>query len=63
MRLPLRALRLRPGLMKPVPGQKNVKTSYRILLVTLPADEPLLPRPRPEPGEPRHDPLRTRGRA
>jgi uncharacterized protein YbjT (DUF2867 family) len=37
MRLPLRAVyNLRPSLMKPVPGQKNLKTSYRILLVLYP---------------------------
>jgi len=37
MRLPLRAVyNLRPSLMKPVPGQKHVKTSYRILLVLYP---------------------------
>jgi len=37
MRLPLRAVyNMRPMLMKPVPGQKNLKTSYRILLVLYP---------------------------
>jgi uncharacterized protein YbjT (DUF2867 family) len=37
MRLPLRAVyNMRPGLMKPVPGQKNLKTSYRIMLVFYP---------------------------
>ena len=37
MRLPLRGVyNMRPSLMKPVPGQKNVKTSYRILLVLYP---------------------------
>ena len=37
MRLPLRGVyNMRPSLMKPVPGQKNVKSSYRILLVLYP---------------------------
>lgn len=37
MRLPLRAVyNLRPSLMKPVPGQKNLKTSYRVGLVLYP---------------------------
>ncbi|HET7543395.1 MAG TPA: NAD-dependent epimerase/dehydratase family protein [Polyangiaceae bacterium] len=37
MRLPLRSVyNMRPSLMKPVPGQKNVKTSYRIGLVFYP---------------------------
>lgn len=36
-RLPFRAVyNFRPGLMKPVPGQKNIKTSYRFLLVLYP---------------------------
>jgi len=37
MRLPLHAVyNMRPSLMKPVPGQKNVKTSYRVMLVAYP---------------------------
>jgi len=37
MRLPLRGVyNMRPSLMKPVAGQKNLKTSYRILLVLYP---------------------------
>ena len=37
MRLPLRAVyNMRPSLMKPVRGQKNVKLGYRILLVLYP---------------------------
>ncbi len=37
LRLPLRGVyNMRPGLMKPVPGQKNVKRSYRILLLLYP---------------------------
>jgi len=37
MRLPLRGVyNMRPALMKPVPGQKNVKRSYRIALVLYP---------------------------
>jgi uncharacterized protein YbjT (DUF2867 family) len=37
MRLPLRGVyNMRPGLMKPVPGQKNLKRSYRFLLVFYP---------------------------
>ncbi|HEY3252636.1 MAG TPA: NAD-dependent epimerase/dehydratase family protein [Polyangiaceae bacterium] len=37
MRLPLRGVyNMRPSLMKPVPGQKNVKTSYRIMLLLYP---------------------------
>jgi uncharacterized protein YbjT (DUF2867 family) len=37
LRLPLRAVyNMRPSLMKPVPGQKNLKTSYRMLLVLYP---------------------------
>lgn len=37
MRLPFRAVyNMRPSLMKPVPGQKNLKRSYRILLVFYP---------------------------
>jgi uncharacterized protein YbjT (DUF2867 family) len=37
MRLPLRAVyNMRPSLMKPVPGQKNLKTSYRLLLPLYP---------------------------
>jgi uncharacterized protein YbjT (DUF2867 family) len=37
MRLPLRDVyNMRPSLMKPVPGQKNLKRSYRILLVFYP---------------------------
>jgi len=44
MRLPLRAVyNMRPSLMKPVPGQKNVKTSYRILLVLYPVMNLFLP--------------------
>ena len=37
MRLPFRGVyNMRPGLMKPVAGQKNLKRSYRILLVFYP---------------------------
>ena len=37
MRLPLRGVyNMRPSLMKPVRGQKNVKTAYRIMLVLYP---------------------------
>ncbi|HYQ44150.1 MAG TPA: NAD-dependent epimerase/dehydratase family protein [Polyangiaceae bacterium] len=37
MRLPLRAVyNMRPSLMKPVPGQKNIKTSYRFMLLFYP---------------------------
>ena len=37
MRLPLRAVyNMRPSLMKPVPGQKNLKRSYRVLLTLYP---------------------------
>lgn len=37
MRLPLRAVyNIRPSLMKPVPGQKNLKTSYRVALLFYP---------------------------
>lgn len=37
MRLPFRAVyNMRPSLMKPAPGQKNLKRSYRILLVFYP---------------------------
>jgi len=37
MRLPFRGVyNMRPSLMKPVPGQKNLKRSYRILLVLYP---------------------------
>jgi uncharacterized protein YbjT (DUF2867 family) len=37
MRLPLRAVyNMRPSLMKPAPGQKNLKTSYRLLLTFYP---------------------------
>ncbi|HYP76939.1 MAG TPA: NAD-dependent epimerase/dehydratase family protein [Polyangiaceae bacterium] len=37
MRLPLRGVyNMRPSLMKPVPGQKNLKTSYRLLLTFYP---------------------------
>lgn len=37
MRLPLRGVyNFRPGLMKPVPGQKNLKTAYRLLLPAFP---------------------------
>ena len=44
MRLPLRAVyNMRPMLMKPVPGQKNLKTSYRILLVLYPLMNLFLP--------------------
>ncbi len=36
-RLPFKAVyNFRPGLMKPVPGQHNVKTSYRVMLVAYP---------------------------
>jgi hypothetical protein len=36
-RLPLRAAyNFRPGLMKPVEGQKNLKRTYRLLLPLLP---------------------------
>jgi len=44
MRLPLRAVyNMRPMLMKPMPGQKNLKTSYRILLVLYPLMNLFLP--------------------
>lgn len=44
MRLPLRAVyNMRPSLMKPVPGQKNIKTSYRIMLVAYPLMNLFLP--------------------
>jgi len=44
MRLPLRGVyNMRPSLMKPVAGQKNVKTGYRILLVLYPLMNLLLP--------------------
>ena len=44
MRLPLRAVyNMRPSLMKPAPGQKNVKTSYRIMLVLYPLMNLFLP--------------------
>ena len=37
MRLGFRAVyNFRPGLMKPVPGQKNLKRSYRVMLPLLP---------------------------
>jgi uncharacterized protein YbjT (DUF2867 family) len=37
MRLGLRGVyNFRPGLMKPVPGQKNLKRSYRVMLPLLP---------------------------
>ncbi len=37
MRLPFRAVyHFRPGLMKPTPGQRSIKTLYRVLLVLLP---------------------------
>jgi hypothetical protein len=37
MRLGFRAVyNFRPGLMKPVPGQKNLKRGYRIMLPLLP---------------------------
>jgi len=37
MRLPLRGVyNMRPSLMKPVPGQKNIKSSYRFMLVFYP---------------------------
>jgi uncharacterized protein YbjT (DUF2867 family) len=37
MRLPLRGVyNMRPSLMKPAPGQKHVKTGYRMLLVLYP---------------------------
>ena len=37
MKLPFRAVyNFRPGLMKPVKGQRNIKTSYRVGLVFLP---------------------------
>jgi len=44
MRLPLRGVyNMRPSLMKPVPGQKNVKASYRVLLVLYPLLNLFLP--------------------
>ena len=44
MRLPLRGVyNMRPGLMKPVAGQKNVKTGYRIALVLYPLMALILP--------------------
>ena len=44
MRLPLRGVyNMRPSLMKPVAGQKNVKTGYRILLVLYPLMNLFLP--------------------
>ena len=44
MRLPLRSVyNMRPGLMKPVLGQKNVKTSYRIMLLLYPLMNLFLP--------------------
>jgi len=44
MRLPVRAVyNMRPGLMKPVAGQKNVKTSYRVMLVLYPLLNLFLP--------------------
>ena len=37
LRLPLRGVyNMRPGLMKPVAGQKNIKSSYRFMLVFYP---------------------------
>jgi uncharacterized protein YbjT (DUF2867 family) len=43
-RLPLRAAyHFRPGLMKPVPGQKNLKRSYRALLVLYPLMKLIFP--------------------
>jgi len=43
-RLPLRAAySFRPGLMEPVPGQKNLKRSYRFLMVLLPLFRLFLP--------------------
>lgn len=37
LRLPFRAVyNFRPGLMKPVPGQKNLKLAYRVMLPLLP---------------------------
>jgi uncharacterized protein YbjT (DUF2867 family) len=44
MRLGLRAVyNFRPGLMKPVPGQKNLKRSYRMMLPLLPIAGLFLP--------------------
>lgn len=44
MRLPLRGVyNMRPSLMKPVPGQKNVKTGYRVMLVLYPLMALFLP--------------------
>lgn len=44
MRLPFRAVyNFRPGLMKPVTGQKNLKRTYRILLPLYPVMKLLLP--------------------
>lgn len=43
-RLPLRgAYHFRPGLMKPVPGQKNLKRLYRLLLPLYPLAQLVLP--------------------
>jgi uncharacterized protein YbjT (DUF2867 family) len=37
MRLPFKGVyNFRPGLMLPMPGQKNIKTSYRVMLVAAP---------------------------
>ena len=37
MRLPFKAVyNFRPGLMKPTPGQRNIKTAYRVGLVLYP---------------------------
>ncbi len=44
MRLPLRGVyNMRPSLMKPVAGQKNLKTSYRVVLVFYPLMNLFLP--------------------
>jgi len=44
MRLGFRAVyNFRPGLMKPVPGQKNLKRSYRVMLPLLPVVALFLP--------------------
>lgn len=41
--LPGRAYAFRPGLMKPVPGQKNLKRAYRLFLPLLPIFKLFLP--------------------
>ena len=59
MRLPFKGVyNFRPGLMTPKPGQKHLKTSYRVGARVRAAPEAVLPRAHAVTGRPRDDSLR-----